>query len=44
MKALTQEALAFGGTADQVLFAGDCEKPGNIQKAIKSSYTAAVEV
>jgi NADPH-dependent 2,4-dienoyl-CoA reductase/sulfur reductase-like enzyme len=44
MKALTREALAFGGTADQVLFAGDCEKPGNIQKAVKSSYTAAVEI
>jgi 2,4-dienoyl-CoA reductase-like NADH-dependent reductase (Old Yellow Enzyme family)/thioredoxin reductase len=44
MKPLTAEALAFAGTADEVLFAGDCEKQGNIQKAIKSSYTAAVEV
>lgn len=44
MRPLSQEAMAFAGCVDEVIFAGDCETVGNIQTAVRSSYTAAVNL
>ena len=42
MQPLTDAALSYADCGLEFAMAGDCEKIGNIQKAVKSSYTAAV--
>jgi pyruvate/2-oxoglutarate dehydrogenase complex dihydrolipoamide dehydrogenase (E3) component len=45
LKPRMDEAVAFSGSAEQVLFLGDCTgKAGTIQKAIRSAYFMASQV
>jgi hypothetical protein len=45
MKAATEDAARFIGTADQVLLLGDCTgKNGSIQKATRSAFFVASQV
>ncbi len=41
MDPLRDEGLAFSGLADEVVLIGDCEKVGDIQKAMRRSFAAA---
>ena len=44
MKAHTQEALAFFGSADRFALVGDCEKPATVQQAMRSAYAVSHSV
>lgn len=41
MKSAQEEALSFSGSGDEVFLIGDCDKVGNIQKAVRAGYSAA---
>lgn len=40
-KALTDEAMALHGAAPYSIVIGDCDKAGNVQKAMRSAFAAA---
>ncbi|MGI5971103.1 MAG: FAD-dependent oxidoreductase [Oscillospiraceae bacterium] len=44
MRAKQTEALSFFGAAPRTLMAGDCERPGNVAKAVRSAYGAASQL
>jgi 2,4-dienoyl-CoA reductase-like NADH-dependent reductase (Old Yellow Enzyme family)/thioredoxin reductase len=44
MRAKTQEALAFYGTAPRFYMVGDCKKPGTIQTTNRSAYGVAMGI
>lgn len=41
MRAKTDEALAFSGTADRFAIIGDCKKPATVQQAMRQAYAVA---
>lgn len=44
MRAKSQEALAFYGTAREFYMIGDCKKPGTIQTTNRSAYATAMSI
>ena len=44
MRGRTQEALAFGGSADRFAIIGDCKKPATVQQAMRAAYAVSHSV
>jgi NADPH-dependent 2,4-dienoyl-CoA reductase/sulfur reductase-like enzyme len=44
MKAKTEEALSFYGTAPEFYMIGDCKTAATIQQAVRSAYAAAMRI
>ena len=44
MKALTEEALSFYGSADRFALIGDCQKPATVQQAMRSAFAVSHSV
>jgi pyruvate/2-oxoglutarate dehydrogenase complex dihydrolipoamide dehydrogenase (E3) component len=44
MRAKSQEALAFYGSAPRFYLVGDCKKPGTIQTTNRSAYATAMGI
>lgn len=44
MRPLTEEALAYSGTAQQFMIIGDCEKPTNLQVNMRKALGAASQI
>jgi 2,4-dienoyl-CoA reductase-like NADH-dependent reductase (Old Yellow Enzyme family)/thioredoxin reductase len=44
MRAKTDEALSFYGTADRFYMIGDCKKPGTIQTTNRNAYATAMSI
>lgn len=41
---LVDEAMSFAGVADRMVVIGDCDKVANVQKAMRSAWSAAVSI
>ena len=44
MRAKTDEALSFSGTADRFAIIGDCKKPATVQQAMRQAYAISHSV
>jgi thioredoxin reductase len=44
MKAKTEEALSFYGTAPEFYMIGDCKTAATVQQAVRSAYAAAMRI
>ena len=44
MKALTDEALSFYGSADRFAMVGDCRKPATVEQAMRSAFAVSHSV
>ena len=44
MKALTDEALSFYGSADRFALVGDCRKPATVEQAMRSAFAVSHSV
>jgi hypothetical protein len=44
MRSETDQALALYDPAYAFYLVGDCQKPGNVQKAVRSAYSTAMQV
>ena len=41
---LTDEVMSFAGVADRMMVIGDCDKVANVQRAMRSAWSAAVSI